>query len=291
VAAAAAGGALVYSQETVFRVNVRLVRLLVTVKDASGQLVGSLNKEDFSVLDSAVGQEITVFERHTEQPLSIALLVDTSASTAKELKYEIDSSVKFLRALVREGNPEDALSFYTFNHDVTLQASFTRNPARIERLLQRIRAEAGTSVYDALWFAAEHLSDRKGRHVIVIVSDGNDTTSVRSYQEALRAVHRADAVIYPIVAMPITSEAGRNLGGEHALIGLSRSTGGRAFFPSLGLALDQVFTDILRELRTQYLLGYYPKDLPESKNKFRSIEVKLRNPELRVLTRGGYYEE
>jgi len=285
------GAALGFAQEHVFRVDVRLVRLLVTVKDASGALVGSLTKEDFKITDSGVPQEVAVFERHSEQPLSIALLVDTSASTAKELKYEVDAAARFLRALVAEGNTKDALSFYSFNHDVTLHSSFTRSPSRVERALSRLKAEAGTSVYDALWFAAEHLSDREGRHVIVIVSDGNDTTSVRNYQEALRAVHRADAVIYPIVTVPITNEAGRNLGGEHALITMSRSTGGRIFFPSAGPALNEAFAEILRELRTQYLIGYYPKGLPESKNKFRTIRVELPRPDLQVFTRSGYYED
>ncbi|MBK5291033.1 MAG: VWA domain-containing protein [Acidobacteriia bacterium] len=286
---AAAAGFLL-AQEQVIRVDVRLVRLLVSVKDASGNLVGTLNKQDFQVIDSGVKQEIAIFEHNTEQPLSVALLVDTSGSTAKDLKYEVDSSVRFLRALVREGNTGDALSFFSFNHDVSLHASFTRNPAQVEKSLQKLRAEAGTSVYDALWFAAEELADRQGRHVVVIVSDGGDTTSTRSYQDALRAMHRADAVIYPIVVTPITSEAGRNVGGEHALISLSKSTGGRAFFPDVGPALDRAFTEILRDLRTQYLVGYYPKNLPESKSRFRILRVALTRPDLQVLTRSGYYE-
>jgi Ca-activated chloride channel family protein len=281
----------VLAAQTVFRVDVRLVRLLVTVKDSAGALVGTLEKDDFRVTDSGVAQEIAVFEHHTEQPLSIALLVDTSASTGKDLKYEIEASTRFLEALTREGNPRDSLSFYSFNHDVTLQASFTRNPNRIAALLDKLRADAGTSMYDALWFASSHITDRAGRHVLIIVSDGGDTTSARTYQDALRAVHLADAVIYSLIVTPITNDAGRNTGGEHALIGLSRSTGGKAFFPTVGAALDQAFQDILRDLRTQYLIGYYPKNLPESKSKFRSLRLETKRPDLQVITRGGYYEE
>ena len=91
--------------DTVIRVNVRLVRMLVTVKDANGQLIGSLNKNDFTIFDNGVKQDIAVFERQTEQPLSVAVLVDTSASTGIELRYELDSVSKFLKALLGEGNP------------------------------------------------------------------------------------------------------------------------------------------------------------------------------------------
>jgi Ca-activated chloride channel family protein len=275
----------------VFRADVRMVRLLVTVKDANGRLIGSLEKSDFSIADTGVPQDIAIFERHTEQPLSISLLIDTSASTAKDLKYEITSASRFLKALTREGNPQDSLSLYSFSHDVTLQANFTRNPGRIERALATLKADAGTSMYDVLCFAAEGIEDRDGRRVLVVVSDGGDTTSVRTYQEALRAAHRADAVVYGIVVVPITNDAGRNIGGEHALIALGQSTGGRVFFPAVGPDLDAAFDQILRDLRTQYLVAYYPKNLPESKGGFRPIRVELKRPELRAFTRGGYYEE
>jgi Ca-activated chloride channel family protein len=277
--------------ETIFRTNVRMVRLLVTVKDGDGRLIGSLEKGDFEIRDSGVTQDVSAFEHHTEQPLSIALVVDTSASTAKDLKYEITSGSRFLKAITREGNPKDALSLYSFNHDVTQQAGFTRNPVRIEKALATLKAEAGTSMYDAICFAADALEDRDGRRVIVVISDGNDTTSVRTYHEALRAAHRADAVVYGIVVVPITNDAGRSIGGEHALITMSQSTGGRVFFPSVGPALDAAFDQILKDLRTQYLLAYYPKNLPEIKGGFRPIQVILKSAELRAFTRGGYYEE
>ena len=291
VTAIVASALLAAAQEQpVFRTDVRLVRLLVTVKDASGRLVGSLEKPQFQVFDSGVAQEAAVFEHHTEQPLSIALLVDTSGSTAKDLKYEVDSSVRFLRALTREGNPKDALSFYSFNHDVTLQSGFTRNPARVQKKLEHLRAEAGTSLYDAICFASGGLEDRSGRKVIVVVTDGGDTTSAKTYQDALRATHQADAGIYSIVVVPITNDAGRNVGGENALITLGQSTGGRVFFPAVGPDLDTAFAQILRDLRTQYLIGYYPKNLPYSKNKFRSVRVDLAIAGLSASTRAGYFE-
>jgi Ca-activated chloride channel homolog len=124
---------------------------------------------------------------------------------------------------------------------------------------------------------------------MVIVTDGGDTTSKTDFHAALESAQLADAVIYPIVVMPITNDAGRNVGGENALTFMAQGTGGRTFMPSVGPDLDKAFTEILRDLRTQYLLGYYPKDVPLTRNRFHKLEVKLRRPELRVLARNGYY--
>lgn len=278
-------------QETVFRVDVRLVRILATVKNTVGDLIGTLEKGDFTVLDNAVPQELAVFERQTEQPLSIALLIDTSLSVAKDLDYELESVRRFFQAFFREGNPDDALALYTFSYDINLLNSFTRRQARLEASLKQIRPDSGTSLYDAIFVAAGDLEARDGRHVILLVTDGGNTTSVRTFHEALEAAQLADAVVYSVLVMPIPSDVGRNIGGEHALATMAAGTGGRVFHPALGAALDQAFTDILRDLRTQYLLGYYPKNVPPSKDRFHRLEIRLRRPDLRVSARNGYYEE
>lgn len=273
----------------VYRVDVRLVRLLATVKDEYGRLVGSLAKEDFAVFDNGVKQEVAIFERRTEQPLSVALLIDTSGSTAKELRYEIDSVHRFLRALFGEGNPEDAAAIYSFNYDVTRKAPFTRQLSVLERSLKGLKAEAGTSLYDAIFLAAQEIQNREGRHVIVAITDGGDTTSVKSYHAALEGAQRADAVLYAVLVMPITNDAGRNIGGENALLAMTAATGGRVFTPSLGAELDNAFNEILADLRTQYLIGYYPRNVPPSKDRFHRVEVQVSRPGLRVIARSGYY--
>ncbi len=279
----------VAAADPVFRTNVRLVRLLVNVRDPNSQLVGGLDKSDFAVNDSGVPQEIAIFERQTEVPLSIALMIDTSGSTAKDLKYEVDAATRFVKAVVREGNPQDAIALYSFNHEVTLQSGFTRSAQRIAKALPHLKAEAGTSMYDAIILAGDGLSNRQGRRVMVVVTDGGDTTSYRGYHDALRAAHDADAILYALVVVPITNDAGRNTGGENALTQISRSTGGRAFFPSTGPTLDRAFSDILRDLRTQYVVGYYPKNLPPAQDRFRRVSVTLSRPDLRAFTRDGYY--
>jgi Ca-activated chloride channel homolog len=277
--------------QTTIRVDVNLVRVLATVKDPAGQLIGTLTKEDFAITDNGAAQQVSVFEHHTEQPLSIAMLVDTSGSTAKELKYETDSMVRFLKALFAEGNPDDAVELYTFNYEIVRQNNFTRNPQSIERSLRTLKGEAGTSMYDAIFWAAKDLERRQGRKVIVMVTDGGDTTSNHDFHAAVSAAQLADAVIYPVLVVPIASEAGRNVGGENALTTMAQWTGGRVFAPTVGAALDQAFSDIIRELRTQYLLAFYPRNVPLTKEKFHKLEVKVRRPDLRVTARNGYYGE
>ena len=282
-------GAPSWAQESpVIRVNVRLVHMLVTVKDANGQLMGSLNKSDFSVYDNGARQQIALFERQTEQPLSVAVLIDTSASTGIEMHYELDSVRKFVKALLNEGNPLDTAALYSFNWQTTVESSFTRRFERLDSRLNRLRSEGGTSLYDALYLASRDLEFRDGRHVIVVVTDGGDTTSIKSFHQALEAAQMADVVMYPVLVMPITNDAGRNIGGENALTTLSAGTGGRVFTPK-AQELDRAFSDILRELRTQYLIGYYPKDVPLTKDRFHILKVAVQGRNLRVITRSGYY--
>jgi Ca-activated chloride channel family protein len=283
--------ALCAQQTPVFRAEVDLVRVLATVRNQAGELVGALQKGDFTVLDNGVPQEISVFERRTELPLSIALLVDTSGSTNKELLYETDSAARFLRALLSEGNPEDAVALYSFNYEVTVQQSFTHNYRSLEARLKTLRGDAGTALYDAIFLAARDLEPRPGRKVMVIVTDGGDTASAKDVHAALQGAQLADAVIYPVVVIPIANDAGRNIGGEHALQFMAEGTGGRPFLPSVGAELDRAFGDIITELRTQYLLAFYPHDAPLARDPFHKLEVRVGRPELRVSARNGYYGE
>ena len=242
--------------------------MLVTVKDAAGQLIGSLNKSDFTVYDNGVKQDIAVFDRQTEQPLSVAMMVDTSASTGIEMRYELDSVSRFLKALLGEGNPDDTVALYSFNSDVTLRSGYTRRFARVDQLLKQLKSSGGTSLYDAIFLASHELEYRNGRHVMVLVTDGGDTTSTVDYHQALESAQLADTILYPVLVVPITNDAGRNVGGENALTTLAAGTGGHVFTPNLGAQLDRAFDDILRELRTQYLIAFYPKDVPPGKDRF-----------------------
>jgi len=271
------------------RVDVNLVPILATVRTPAGELVRSLGREDFEIFDNGSRQEIAVFEKQTGQPLSVVMLVDASGSTAKDLRFEAESASRFLKALLTEGNRLDRVALFSFNWQVEQHSEFTGSYRRLTNILRDLRGQAGTSLYDAIYLAASALEDRHGRKIMIIVTDGGDTTSSKSLKQALEAAHLANAVIYPVVIMPITNDAGRNIGGENALTFMAEGTGGRTFLASLGKALDRAFTDIIGELRTQYLLGFYPKNAPLTKDRFHRVDVRTKRQDLRVSARSGYF--
>jgi len=279
---------LTLGAQSTFRHDVTLVRLLVSVKNQAGEVIGSLGKDEFEVFDCGVKQEIAVFDHQTALPLSVSVLIDASGSTLKDVHYETGSIGKFFKALIKDGNAKDMAALYTFNYDVTRMHVFTRDLNHLVGQLARIKPTAGTSLYDAVHFAGHDLQGREGRHVMVIVSDGGDTTSHFKYHDALEAAQKADAVIYGIIVVPISNDAGRNIGGEHTLVQFGQNTGGRVFYPTFA-NLDKAFEEILLDLRTQYLLGYYPKDLPQDAKLFHPVTVQVKRADLRPSTRSGYY--
>ena len=297
LAALAMSAAALAQEPPLIKVDVKLVHVPVTVKNQSGELIGTLGKEDFEIYDNGVQQEIAFLQHTTEMPLSIALLLDTSGSTSKELKYELDCASRFLKALLADGNPEDAVGLYDFAYDVSTH-SFTHDFNRLDRYLKELdklnrspHPELGTSLWDAVYFASRDLETRPGRKVIIAVTDGGDTTSAHDVHQALKSAQVADAIMYPIVVLPITNEAGRNTGGENALTFMAQGTGGRSFLPAGGPQLDKTFNDIITEVRTQYVLDFYPRRVPLTKDAFHRLEVRLKRPELRASARNGYYGE
>ena len=162
------------------------------------------------------------------------------------------------------------------------------------RRLKHLRTGAATALYDAIFLSAQASERRQGRKVLVLITDGGDTSSKTDYQEALRAAQIAEAIIYSIIMVPIEADAGRDTGGEHALIQLSRDTGGKYYYATSLAQLDEAFRQISDELRTQYLLAYYP--VSRVGTEFRRIRVELTGPakqrarrDLYVRHRAGYY--
>ena len=274
---------------TTFSVGVNLVHVLATVRNEDGAVVTNLNKADFQLADNGVAQSVAVFERNTSLPLSVAVLIDTSASTRIDIQYEEASVLKFIPALLNAGNSSDAFALYSFNWRTNMEADFSRSQRRAERALHSLRGEGGTSLYDAIYLVSDNLAAREGRHVMVVVTDGNDTTSYKRFGDALKAAQRADVVLYPIVAVPIENDAGREVGGEHALATLAAATGGRIFYPAGFAQLDEAFIDIIKDLRTQYLLGFYPTGVTQNPGVFHPITVTVKEPKLKVISRSGYY--
>ena len=281
---------LVAQDDPVFTTDVSLVNLLVTVRDESGGPMGDLTREDFQILDRGEPQDIAVFERRTNRPLSVVMLVDASLSTAIELQFERDSAARFAKNLLGEGSqPGDRIAVMKFSEGVELLADFSRSGENVRRAMNRVKPESGTSMYDAVVLGAEELERREGRRVLVIITDGGETTSYSSFLDAVKSAHAADAVIYGLIVTPIKSDAGRNTGGENALKMFAANTGGKSFFGSEEAELDQAFDEIIQNLRMQYMLGYYPPEHDDPRSQFRDVKVNVTAPGAQIYSRNGYY--
>jgi len=275
--------------ETTLKVDVKLVNVFVTVTDEHGAPVAGLKKDNFTLLEDGKPQTISVFDKESALPLSIVLDIDTSLSTRKDLPLELSSARRFAHAILR---PVDALSLYGFSEVVSEVVPFTSDLKAIDRGVDRVRMGSATALYDALYLGAEALETRKGRKVLVVITDGGDTVSRVDYKEAVRSAQEAEAIVYSIIVVPIEASAGRDIGGEHALIQISEDTGGKYFYATSLPELDDAFRKISDELRTQYLLAYYPSQRLSDSN-FRRIEVKVDGASagspLTVRHRTGYY--
>ncbi|HYL15484.1 MAG TPA: VWA domain-containing protein [Terriglobales bacterium] len=280
-----------FSQESssTLKVDVKLVNVFVTVTDDHGAPVANLKKENFTLQEDGREQKVAVFDRESALPLSIVLALDTSLSTRRDLPLELQSARRFADTILR---PVDALSLYSFSEVVSEVVPFTSDLKRIDRGVDRIRLGSATALYDALYLGAQALDRRQGRKVLVVITDGGDTVSKVDYKEAVRAAQEAEAIVYSIIVVPIESSAGRDTGGEHALIQLSEDTGGKYFYASSLPQLNDAFRQISDELRTQYLLAYYPSQ-KLSDSEFRRIQVSVEgvpsNSNYKVRHRTGYY--
>src|SRR6202795_2692808 len=284
------GGRLMAQEpETTLKVDVKLVNVFVTVTDARGAPVATLEKKNFQLKENGKDQKIAVFSRESELPLSIALSIDTSLSTRKDLPLELISARKFSHTILR---PQDGLAVYKFSEEVDLMVPFTSDLKKIDAGIDRIRNGSATALYDAIFLGSQALSRRQGRKVMVVITDGGDTVSQVNYKEALRAAQESEAIIYSIIIVPIEASAGRDTGGEHARIHVSADTGGQYYYATSLPQLDDAFQKISDELRTQYLLAYYPSQR-YSDSEFRQLRVDLANAPAggpyQSHYRAGYY--
>jgi len=282
---------------TTFKVDVKLVNVFVTVTDRQGAPIGNLTKNDFNIAEDGVPQKIAVFTKESQLPLSIVLAVDTSSSTRKDIRLELEAARRFIHSILR---PQDSLALYTFATDVSELTPFTAKLRQIDGAINEVRVGGATSLYDAIYLGSKALLNREGRKVLVLVTDGGDTASSTTYKEALRAAQQSEALVYSLIDVPVEASAGRNTGGEHALIQISSDTGGKSYYAGNVSQLEKAFEQISDELRTQYLLAYYPV-ARRAASDFREIDVNVHAhdaPEgqgseeaekLVVRARRGYY--
>lgn len=277
------------AQETTFHVDVKLVSLFVNVTDRNGALVGGLTREDFAVYEDGRPQQIAIFERQSEAPLSITLAIDTSGSVRKDMSEEAQAARHFAHSILRK---QDQMSLLQFATEVRQLTPFTNNLQQIDRSLNQLRSDWATALYEAICMGSERLGKQEGRKVLVLVSDGDDTAKSATYADALESALRNEVMIYSLIDVPIEASAGRDTGGEHALITLAEQTGGKHFYVNEG-GLDEAFAKVSDDLRTQYLIGYYPRhQMPGTEFHHVTVTVpRAAQEEFNIRHKTGYYAD
>jgi Ca-activated chloride channel homolog len=245
------------------RVQTNMVNILANVIDANNEPVTGLDQSAFQITEEGVPQKIVRFEPQTNRPLDLALMVDMSGSAAIELKIEKDAAEHFFGEVVRPG---DKLAVFSFTSEVNQLSNFTDNAKTLSEAIRKADpgSDMGTSIYDALVLGSGALR-RQGadrRRAIVLLTDAGETTSYYKFDDARKAMITSDALFYTVVVRPMKSDAGRNTAGEHAIQTITDGAGGAMFFPTTVNEISQNFDLINRELRTQYLLSYYPTPTP-----------------------------
>jgi VWFA-related protein len=285
------------------KVEVGIVSLFVTVRDRHNAIVADLSKEDFRVLEDGKEQKVEFFNKEVNLPLTIGLLVDTSGSMSRLLPAEQETATRFLQRVMRKG---DLTMLITFDLDADLLTDFTGNIRELEEGLARAQINApnipinpgtipnrqprGTVLYDAVYVAStDKLAREAGRKAIVVLTDAEDNGSRKKLGEAIEAAQRADTVIHVL----LLSDVGGfylGFGGSGASVArkMAEETGGRMIEVRGEKHLEEAFDQLTQELRSQYVVGYYPTN--ESRDGgFRKIKVELKRPDLKGLTRRGYY--
>lgn len=280
------------------RIPVRRVRLPITVTDKKGNFVPGLTKEDFIVLEDKVPQTIETFSDDLAQttPLYVAVLMDTSPSTAGKLKFQQESAMNFIQTVIKPR--KDRVLFATFDDEINLRQDFTDKLDLLDKAVYSVKQMGKqTALFDAVWqFCDEKMRSVPGRRVLLIVTDGEDTYSRANLRDAIDIAQRTETTVFAIstkagfLATVPGVEAGQVADKkDRDLQTLTEETGGMAFFTGDMLSLERSFTRISKELRAQYLVTYDPTNKSYD-GTFRKIDVKLaeRRGDLKVRTKKGY---
>ena len=274
----------------VFRGGVELVSLNITVTDGT-KYVTDLNQEDFEIYEDGALQSITLFNRE-QQPIALAVLLDTSASMDERLPTAQEAAVGFAKRL----KPRDAMEVIDFNSQPHIIQTFTADQSALENAIRSTHANGSTALYNAVYISLKELkkvkaasADEIRRQAIVLLSDGDDTSSLVGYEEVLDLAKRSETAIYAIGLRP------ERIGGrqefkeaEFVLRQLSTETGGRVFFPTNVNELPKIYEQISEELASQYTIAYASKN-PLRNGAWRRIIVRTKRPGAVPRTRQGYY--
>ena len=273
-------------QRPSFRAKVDVVDVSCIVRDRRGRYVEDLTRHDFQVYEDGVRQELLFFHREqsrTERSLSVALVMDSSASVKDKLAFEQQAAIEFFgEILTRQG---ESGAVVQFDSDVRLLHDFSTDPSKLAEAIMEVRAEGATRLYDAIWVTVRDLlRHRDGLRILLVLSDGADTRSAVSWERAIRAAQSHDVVIYGIGVKSSGFDADFD-----KLKSFARATGGRFVNSKANLKrLRQAFNGIRRDLGNQYSLGYVSSN-SETDGSFRKIRVSLARSGLKVRHREGYY--
>ena len=292
------------------KVDVNVVNVLASVHDKKGALINSLQKDDFTLLEDGQQQTIKYFTKETDLPLTIGMLVDVSGSQANLIDIERRAASEFFRAVLRK---KDVAFLISFGADSELLQDITSSPRLLQEGLDRLRLNAGvggfgggpvptankvrgTVLFDAVSLAAtDRLQKEVGRKVIVLITDGGDQGSTFTIKRAIEDAQKSDAVIYSIYYVDPSAYMGRRgfpMGGdagcESCLRQMSEETGGRVFKVDRSHSLQDAFTQLQDEMRSQYAIGWTPAS-DKKDGAYHKLELRLADKNLKVQARKGYY--
>jgi VWFA-related protein len=298
---------LLAQDEPTIKVDVDVVNILFSVRNRHGGLVGNLEKTQFSMFEDGKQQEIKYFTRETDLPLTIGLLIDVSASQGNLIGTEQDAASQFFGSVLRK---KDLGFLISFGAEAELLQDYTNSAQLLRAGLQGLKVNSsvgglhpgpvptvyqprGTILYDAVYLAAsEQLRGQVGRKVLVLITDGEDQGSRYKIEQAIEAAQKADAIIYGFyyVDRGFYMHNGFGFGGvsDSALRRMAEDTGGRVFHIDRKISLQEAFKELQDEMRSQYALGYTPTNSVKD-GKFRRIEIRVPDKELKVQARKGYY--
>lgn len=290
-ALAASAGTALTAQQSRFRAGIEVVSLNVTVTDPQHRFVRDLDRSAFEVFEDGVRQEIAFFSR-SQQPIALALLLDTSASMEDKLSLAQEAAIGFARRL----RPEDIAEVVDFDSKVDILQTFTNDRDALEKAIRTTSADGSTAIYHAIYISLKELkkvqqaqsAEDIRRQAIVVLSDGEDTSSILAYEEVLELAKRSETAIYTIGMRGQDVSAGGFKEAEFVLRQLAQETGGRSFFPREPSELPKIYEQISDELSSQYTLAYTSRNQRRD-GAWRRIVVRVTRPNTMARTKQGYY--
>jgi VWFA-related protein len=288
------------------QVQTSLVNVFATVRDKHNTIISDLTKDDFKVFEDGQEQKVAYFAKEVDMPITLGMLIDTSGSMENLIDAEHDAATRFLKTVMR---PKDEAMVISFDLDADLLADFTEDTTVLERAIRRTTINTagglgpvtpgtipnnnvgGTILYDAIYLAChDQLATEAGRKAVVIITDAEDEGSKVQLKDAIEAAQRADAVIHVLLISDAGGFFARSMGYTGASVAqkMAEDTGGRMIDVHNEKSLETAFDQISQELRSQYVVGYYPTNAVRD-GAFRKIKVEVSRPDTKILARKGYY--